>query len=104
MAASHKVILTDSALSQLREIAQYILPDSPQNAQQVAEAIITAVDSMGEMPARFKRVAISRKHKTPIHAASASGFIIYFKLDSQKRTVHVLAILRGAHRQPRSFD
>lgn len=103
MPPTYKVIITRRALAQLQEIAKYILEDSPQNAEQVADAVVAAIDSLAELPARFKRVGTSRALNSPIHMASAAGFMIYFRLQADQRVVHVLTIVRGAHRQPRSF-
>jgi plasmid stabilization system protein ParE len=104
MPDTHRVIITKEALSDLEGIARFIRDHSPDNAADVAEAIVGAIDSLGFMPNRFKRAGKSRKHGSPIHAMVVSTFIVYYRVDDQPKAVHLLNIIHGARRQPRRFE
>jgi plasmid stabilization system protein ParE len=104
MPATHRIIITAEALSNLQGIAAYIRKDSPQNAAAVARAIVDTVDSLAKMPTRFRRVGKSRKRGSPVHAVVVRPFIIYYRVDPQPAAVFVLQVLHGKRRQPRRFD
>jgi plasmid stabilization system protein ParE len=103
MPNTFRAILTKEALADLEGIAEYIRQRSPQNAVAVADAILNAIDSLAYMPSRFKRVGKSRKRGTDIHAMVVRPFIIYYRVDEQPGTVHILSVVHGARKQPRRF-
>ena len=103
MPDTHRVILTSEALTGLENIARYIRKHSPQNAAAVASAILNAIDSLGQMPTRFKRAGNSRTRGTRIHALVVRPFIIYYRVEDQPPTVYVLQVRHGSRRQPRRF-
>jgi plasmid stabilization system protein ParE len=103
MPDSHRVILTAEALSDPQEIAHYIRQHSPQNASGVAEAILNAIDSLGYMPGRFRRVGTSTKRGSAVHAMVARPFIVYYRVEDSPATVYVLKVRQGKRRQPRRF-
>jgi len=49
-------------------------------------------------------VGRSRKYRSPIHARTVEPFIIYYRVDEQRRIVFVEDVRRGTRRQPRSFE
>ena len=104
MSATHHVILTKEALTDLEEIAAYIRQRSPQNAAAVAEKILDAVDSLAFMPDRFKRVAKSRKRGSPVHAMVVRPFLVYYRVDHPQSAVHILKVIHGARRQPHRVE
>ena len=104
MPDTHRVILTPEALLDLESIAEYIRQHSPQNAATVAETILEAIDSLGLMPARFRRVGKSRKRGSPIHAMVVRPFIVYFRVEDPPGTVPILTVRHGKRRQPRQFE
>src|SRR5437868_4231293 len=103
MPESYHVILTQQAFSDLEAIAQYIRQQSPQNAVEVADFILDAIDSLESMPERFRRVGNSRKRGTIIHALVVTPFVIYYRVDKAVSAVHILNIAHGAKRPPRRF-
>jgi toxin ParE1/3/4 len=104
MAQAHGIILTQEALADLERIAGYIRQQSPQNAAAVSEAILSAIDSLSSMPARFKRVGKSRKRGSLIHAMVVRPFIIYYRVEQSSETVYILNVFHGARRQPGRFE
>jgi plasmid stabilization system protein ParE len=104
MGDTHRLIISPEALDELYRIADYIRQSSPDAAAAVAETILDAIDSLSQLPARFKRVARSRKRGTPIHAMVVRPFIVYYCVDEPRRVVHILKVIHGAQHQPRRFD
>ena len=103
MPGIYRVIITDEAVENLEEIAGYVFQDSPRAAGAIADTIVNAIDSLAEMPERFRRVGGSRQRKSPIHAMVVYPFIVYYRVDESPATVHVLHVIHGARRQPRRF-
>lgn len=101
---TYRIILTAEALAELEAIADYIHRDSPQNAAAVAARLLDAMDSLMTMPTRYKRVGVSRRRGTPVHALVVGPFILYYRVDESPAAVYVLRIVHGARRQPRRFD
>jgi len=97
------VILLNEALADLQRIAQHVRVDSPQNAPLVAKMIVDAIDSLGLMPNRFRRVGKTRKRQSTVHAMSVPPFIVYYRVFVQAKAVRVMAVRHGAQKQPRRF-
>jgi plasmid stabilization system protein ParE len=104
MAESCRVILTQEVLAGIKEIASYIRQESPAAAASIAGAFLDGIDSLELMPGRFKRVGISRKRRTPVHALVVRPFTIYYRIDDRPKAVYILSVLHGAQRQPRQFE
>ena len=96
MLETHHVIITSGALSDLEEIASYIRQHSEENAVRVAQSIIDGIDSLASMPRRFKRVGISRKNRSSIHALVVRPFVIYYRVEQTPAVVYVLHSTRKA--------
>jgi plasmid stabilization system protein ParE len=104
MRDTHRIVLTADALSDLQGIASFIRQRSPQNAGSVAGTILDAIDSLGSMPDRFKRVGKSRKRGSPVHSMVVRPFIIYYRVEHSPKIVYVLNVRHGGRRQPRHFQ
>jgi len=104
MPESYRVSITAKALTNLESIFDYIVQDSPQNAMAVIDRLITAIDDLELMPARFRVAGRSRKHRSIIHARVERPFIIYYRIENDARTVYLVEVRHGARRQPRRFD
>jgi plasmid stabilization system protein ParE len=104
MSATHRVILTASALADLEAIAGHIRRDSPQSAASMAERILDAIDSLVSMPTRFRRAGKSRKRGTPIHSLVVRPYIVYYRVETSPAAVYVLNVRHGKRRQPRRFE
>ena len=104
MAETYRVIITAEALADLEGIAEYIRRHSPQNAATVADTLLSAIDSLSFMPARFKRVGTSRKKRSPVHAMVVRPFIIHYRVDERPPAAFILHVFHGARRQPRRFE
>lgn len=104
MAASHRVILTTRALTDLEVIAAYIRQESPANAARVAERLLKGIDSLAFMPQRFRRVGVSRQRRHPIHAMTVRPFIVYYRCEEKYAIVHVLHVRHGRQRPLQERD
>ncbi|HVX84645.1 MAG TPA: type II toxin-antitoxin system RelE/ParE family toxin [Phycisphaerae bacterium] len=103
MGESYRVILTAEAVSNLEEIATYIERTSPQNAAEVAAAVVKAIDSLATMPARFPVVGRTRRRSSTLHAMVVYPFVVYYRVDAAAGVVYVLYLRRGTRRSPRGF-
>lgn len=65
--------------------------------------IVNAIDSLGFMPSRFKRVGKSAKRGTPVHAMVVRPFIVYYRVEEQPAAIYILIVRHGRMRQPRRF-
>ena len=54
MPARYRVNFTKKAALDLEEIYDYIRRDSPQNAVSIAHRLVDAIDSLEQLPHRFK--------------------------------------------------
>lgn len=104
MADIYRIILTAAALSDLEAIATFIRQHSEQNAANVAQTILDAIDSLASMPSRFKQVGRSRRRGTPVHAMVVRPFILYYRVERSQSAVYDLTIRHGSRRQPRRFE
>jgi plasmid stabilization system protein ParE len=99
----YQIRITNEALADLQRLAQNVSEDSPQHAAGLAGRILNAVDSLETMPNRFRRVGVTRKRKSEVHAMVVSPFIVYYRIDESRMAVRILAVFHGAQRQPKSF-
>jgi plasmid stabilization system protein ParE len=100
----HRIILTADAFFDLEGIAVFIRQHSPQNASKVADSILNAIDSLATMPNRFKRVCISKKRGSAVHAMVVRPFIIYYRIEYDLASVHILNFRHGSRRKLQGFD
>ena len=101
MSDTHRIIITDDALSELEGIARYIRQHSPQNAANVAAKILDSIDSLALMPNRFRQVGKSKKRGTEIRAMLVRPYIVYYRIEDDSLVVFVLTIRHASQRQPR---
>jgi len=100
----HRVILTAEALGDFEEIGAYIYQSSPQNSFTVGMTLLREIESLDELPERFKIVGRSRKLRSSVHSMVVRPFVVYYRVDTSTQTVHVLRIIHGARRQPKRFE
>jgi toxin ParE1/3/4 len=104
MADDYRVNITDRALADLQDIADYIREDSAQNAASMIEQILDAIDDLNFLPGRFRVAGRSRKHGSIVHARVVRPYIVYYRLDDGTRAVFILEVRHGARRQPKRFE
>ena len=99
----YRVIILPRALADLQALFAYIQQHSPQNAADVARLIVQAIDSLEQFPHRYEVHASSRDPSRVVRSMPVPPYIVYYRIDEQRRSVRVLTIRHGAWRQPRRF-
>lgn len=88
-----KVVLTDSALADLRAIGDQIASDSPKRARSFVAELIASARDIGRGPARFQRVP--RYERSGVRRRVHKAYLIFFRVDAD--AVVILHILHGAY-------
>jgi toxin ParE1/3/4 len=94
-----KVLITDSAIADLKEIVEFVAYDDQNAAARVGEKLVTNAMKLATMPKRFPMhdpVRGIRKMPSP-------PFLIFYFCDDSQHTVNVLHFWHGARRSPTSF-
>jgi toxin ParE1/3/4 len=104
MPGNYRVNITREALADLQGIFDYIQQDSAENAARMIERIMDEIDSLKTMASRYKLVGRSRKRGTPVHSMVVRPYIVYYRVDEQRREVSIMSIRHGHRKQPRRFD
>ena len=99
----YRVIITPRAAADLDGIHQYIEQNSPQNAADVAAAIIDAVDGLESLPHRYPVYQGGRQPSQAVRRMPVPPFLVYYSVNDDNRAVHVVTIRDGRRRQPRRF-
>ena len=92
----YKVLITDSALDDLKGIVTFISEDDAVAAVRVGEALIERAISLGTMPARCPYHDAVRG----IRKMTASPFIIYYDCEEMNEVVHILHFWHAARLSP----
>lgn len=105
MGDTHRIVVTSRARAELKAATEYVRThSSPDNAVAMAARILSAVDTLGALPHRYKQVGRSRAHGSPVHVLVVDPYLVYYRVDDRPAAVFVLTIWHGARRQPRRFE
>jgi plasmid stabilization system protein ParE len=96
--------MTLDASNDLIHIFDYVEQSSPQNAPSVVRSIFDAIDSLAQLPHRYKVHRSARSPDRVVRSMPVPPFIVYYRILEQEQTVRVLTVRHGAQRQPRRFD
>lgn len=91
----YQVKVTLQANEQLLEYALYIQNElyNPQAAQKFLEDIHNAVDNLDHSPNRHPLTEEEPWHSMGIRMAVVRGYLVYFWVDDETDTVHVIAVI-----------
>lgn len=92
-----KVLITDTAVADLREIVEFVAEDDGAAARKLGSKLIAAGLSLEKMPERFPVHDGIRA----IHKMSLPPYLIYYRIDPAVGAVYILHFWHGARRQPR---
>ena len=91
-----KVLITDSALTDLREIVEFIAQDDPQAASRLGEKLISRALSLAMLPERHAYHDAQRAiRKMPL-----PPYLVFYTCDKSARVVNILHFWHGARRWP----
>jgi toxin ParE1/3/4 len=92
-----KVLITETAIADLREIVEFVAHDDQNAAARVGEKLVQNAMGLATMPERFPLHDSGRG----IRKMSSSPFLIFYTADQREGVVNVLHFWHGARRSPR---
>ena len=94
-----KLIWSQRARRDLRELIAYIAEDSPQNAELVNARISKSVELLCDMPYAGRTGRLPGTHERVV---GRTPYILVYRIDSDQ--LYILRVLRGARKWPGSFS
>lgn len=92
----YKVLITDSALADLREIVEFVAQDDPQAAGRLGEKLIARALSLSTMPERHASHDAARGiRKMPL-----TPYLVFYTCDKVGGVVNILHFWHGARQAP----
>jgi toxin ParE1/3/4 len=94
----YKVIWTDEAISDLREIVAFISKDNPSAAIKLGETLIQKSMLLAQHP-RFGRM-LRRSQKDSFRELVIRPYRLIYEIDDQATSVYVRILWHGAREEP----
>jgi plasmid stabilization system protein ParE len=82
----------------LQEIFEYIEQHSPQNAAEMIERLLDAIDSLEMFPHRFKVVQNTDEAEAEVRSMPVKPFLVRYHVDDADHVVTILSVRHGARR------
>jgi plasmid stabilization system protein ParE len=103
MIQRYHVILSPRSLSDLFDIHTFIATDSPQNAAEVIERLLVAIEHLDVVPRRYPVYQGKRQPTEAVRRMPVLPFFVYYRIKEPNRSVEIITIRHGHRRQPRSI-
>jgi len=94
----HRLLYTQRALNDLAEIIGGIADDDADAASRFGSSLLDHVDLL----ARFPRMGSIIRKRPQVRKLVHSPFLIYYRLDEDKRVIEVLHFRHAARKPPKS--
>ena len=94
----YKVIWSEAAIADLREVCAYIARDNPQAAEEVGVGILTHVRILAEFP--FIGPPYPRGTAGPLREIVYRPYRIFYDVSDELYQVQILHVWHGARREP----
>jgi addiction module RelE/StbE family toxin len=91
-----KVLITDNALADLREIVRFVAYDDPAAALRLGEKLVAHALRLTTFPDRFPL----HDPKRGIRKMPVPPYLIFYHIDAAAGTVDILHFWHGARRHP----
>lgn len=91
-----QVLITDSALADLREIVEFIAQDDPQAAARLGEKLIARALSLATLPERHA----NHDARRGIRKMPLPPYLVFYTCDRAAGVVNILHFWHGARRCP----
>lgn len=91
-----KVLITDSALLDLKEIVQFVAQDDPAAAARLGAKLIRHAMNLSTMPERHAL----HDAKRGIRKMPVASYLVFYTCDSSAGAVNILHFWHGARRWP----
>ena len=101
MASKYKVIVTPQAARQVKETARYIkyVLCAPMAAEAFLKTIQESIASLNQFPNRIGLATEEPWHSYGIHKMVIYNYLVYFWINEEFNSVHVVAFARGNRNQ-----
>jgi plasmid stabilization system protein ParE len=98
----HPVIIPPFVQQQIEEQVEYIAADSIENALAWEERLRGAIKRIGELPRRYAIDGeMSARYGTLVHkVVFERTYLVFYCIDKNARSVHVLNFRHGARKSP----
>src|SRR3954466_15971507 len=100
---AYDVRITAEASADLLAIHTYIRKHSEQNAAEMIERLLSAIDALDRLPHRYNMHRRSDKPDQIIRSMPVSPFVVYYRVLEDDRVVRILTVRHDARRKPRRF-
>lgn len=91
-----KVLITDSAVTDLREIIEFIAEDDPRAAARMGEKLIARALDLATLPERHAH----HDAKRGIRKMPLPPYLVFYTCDKSAGVVNILHFWHGARRSP----
>lgn len=98
----YTVKISAEAENDLNDIYQYIAFDlqSPENAARQLARLKKMIQSLDEMPFRFRKYHLPNLHKKDIHIVTVNRYCIFYEPNEETKEVIILRVIYGARNLP----
>ena len=94
----YKVIWTDPAIANLKELCEYIAKDNPGAARKLALELVEYTEGLKTLPSRGK--IYPKFGDGQIHEIPYRSYRIFYKIYAELKRVDVLQVWHGARDEP----
>lgn len=91
-----KVLITDTAIEDLKEIVEFVALDDPQAAARLGEKLISRALSLSDLPERHP----FHDEDRGIRKMPVASYIVYYSCHSSPKMVYILHFWHGARQHP----
>ncbi len=95
---AYKVIWSEQAIADLREICSYIAQDNPAAALRMGKGILDHVHILSQFP--FIGPAYPRGTRGPLREIVFRSYRIFYDVSEESRRVDILHVWHGARQEP----
>ena len=98
---TYRVDVSKRAAANLKAISDYISKDSPERASAFVARLARAIDSLEELPHRYRVVQeLGSRHKN-VRMFPVDKYLIYYRVLDRENVVQIITIRHGARRRLR---
>jgi plasmid stabilization system protein ParE len=101
---TYRVVIMPRVASDLEKIHKFIAKRSEQNATAMIARIVTAFDSLAQVPHRTIAERRGKKLRYPARSLPVPPYMVYFRVLDDEKIVRVTHVRHGARLPPTRFD
>ena len=91
----YEIIMTPDSVSDITELRNYIADTllAKETALAYVRAVRKEIETLSEMPAKYKLMDAEPWHSLGIRRLQAKNFFVYYRVDESEKKVHILNII-----------